>query len=257
MVKRFTFASLILLSIAGLWGGIQFYRRQLDTLQAHGLDGPTFIVLIILGIAVLLMPAHLGMTWEKWTATSLLREYVVRFSLIFGTLFAVFLIFILIGLIVSLPARLGHGYLVLPWLSVLVPLALVIIDLAKHTIKRTARNFLVGFGLYLFRIYGMLLIQFITIPVAFMLFPAGFFLQLLSLADLVARWGFQLYAGERPILCEWFNLVDGCTPGLISLHLGHLVLALAAAKFGPGLFNRASDWYKIGLETIESWLEMK
>ncbi|MCB9009281.1 MAG: hypothetical protein H6656_18315, partial [Ardenticatenaceae bacterium] len=69
------------------------------------------------------------------------------------------------------------------------------------------------------------------------------------------RWGFNVYVGERPLLCEWFNLLDSCTPGLISLHVGHLILALLAAKFGPALFDRASDWYKNNLESIQSWLE--
>lgn len=255
MAKRITFAALILLSFGGLWRGIQFFRHQQEALHARGFDGFVLLGLIILGISALLMPFHLRMTWEKWSTVGLVREYAIRFSLIIGALLTIFLLFGLIGLIITLPARLGRGYMILPWLTVIVPLALVIIDLAQQTIKRTARNFVLGFGLYAFRIYGLLLIQFITIPVAFVLFPAGFFLQLLSLADLVARWGFDKYASERPLLCEWFNLVDGCTPGLISLHIGHLLLALAAAKFGPALFDRASDGYKVGLETIESWLD--
>ena len=255
MAKRITFAALILLSFLGLWGGIQFYRREIETLQSQGTDGPLFIGLIILGISVLLMPIHLRMTWEKWTAWGLVREYVVRFGLIIGTLLAIFLVFGLIVLLITLPERLGRGYLILPWLTVLVPLVLVIIDLAQQNIKRTARNFVVGLSLYAFRIYGLLLIQFVTIPIAFVLFPAGFFLQLLSLGDLIARWGFNVYVGERPLLCEWFNLLDGCTPGLISLHVGHLVLAVLAAKFGSALFDRASDWYTNNLESMQSWLE--
>jgi len=255
MTKRVTFSFLILISFASLWSGIQFYRQQLETLQSRGLDGTVFLGLIILGLSVLLMPIHLRMTWEKWSAWGLVREYAVRFSLIIGTLLAIFLVFGLIGLIITLPARLDRGYLILPWLTILVPLVMVIIDLAQQTIKRSVRNFALGFGLYAFRIYGLLLIQFITIPVAFVLFPAGFFLQLLSLADFVARWGFDKYASERPLLCEWFNLINGCTPGRISLHIGHLLLALAAAKFGPALFDKATNWYKTSLETMQDWLE--
>jgi hypothetical protein len=255
MAKRMTFATLILLSLLGLWSGIQYYRRNLETLQSSDLDGALMIALIILGISVLLMPFQLRMTWEKWSAWGLVREYVVRFSLIIGTLLAIFLIFGLIGLLIALPARMGRGYLILPWLTVLVPLVMVIIDLAQQNIKRTARNFVAGFGLYAFRIYGLLLIQFVTIPIAFVLFPAGFFLQLLSVGDLIARWGFDVYVAERPLLCEWFNLLNSCTPGLVSLHVGHLILALVAAKYGPTLFDRASDWYKISLEKIAGWIE--
>lgn len=255
MAKKITLGTLVLLSLLGLWSGIQFYRRHAEALQSQGTDGALIIALIILGIAVLLMPFHLRMTWEKWSVWGLVREYVVRFSLIIGTLLAIFLGFGLVGLIITLPAQFGRGYLILPWLTVLVPLVMVIIDLAQQNIKRTARNFVVGFSLYAFRIYGLLLIQFVTIPVAFVLFPAGFFLQLLSLGDLVARWGFGLFVAERPLLCEWFNLLDSCTPGLISLHVGHLILALLAAKFGPTLFDQTSDWYKIGLEKMSDWLE--
>lgn len=255
MAKRITFANLILLSLLGLWSGIQYYRRNLETLQSSGLDGAVFIGLIILGISVLLMPFHLRMSWEKWSAWGLVREYAVRFSLIIGTLVAIFLGFGLIGLLITLPAQFGRGYLILPWLTVLVPLVMVSIDLAQQTIKRTARNFVVGFGLYAFRIYGLLLIQLVTIAFAFGLFPAGFFMQLLSLGDLVARWGFGVFVAERPLLCEWLNLLDGCTPGLVSLHVGHLILTLLAAKFGPALFDQASDWYKASLELMQGWLE--
>ncbi|MCB8981897.1 MAG: hypothetical protein H6657_31205 [Ardenticatenaceae bacterium] len=255
MAKRITFATLILLSLLGLGGGIQYYRRNLETLQSSGLDGALFIGLIILGISVLLMPIHLRMTWGKWSAWGLVREYALRFSLIIGTLLAIFVGFGLIVLIITLPERLGRGYLVLPWLTVLVPLMMVIIDLAKQNIKRTAKNFALGFGLYAFRIYGLLLIQFVTIPIAFVLFPAGFFLQLLSLVDLVERWGFNVYVSERPLLCEWFNLLDNCTLGLISLHVGHLILALLAAKYGPALFDQASVWYRNSLEKMVSRLE--
>ena len=255
MAKRITFATLILLSLLGLWGGIQFYRLQIETLQRQGTDGALFIGLIVLGISALLLPVHLRMTWKKWSAWGLVREYAVRFGLIMGTLLAIFLVFGLIGLIITLPARLGRGHLILPWLTVLVPLVMVIIDLAQKNIKRTVRNFVAGFGLYAFRIYGLLLIQFVTIPVAFVLFPAGFFLQLLSFGDLVARWIFGMYVAERPLLCEWFNLLDNCTLGLISLHVGHLILAILAAKFGPQLFDKATDWYKISLEKMAGWLE--
>lgn len=255
MAKRITFAALILLSLLGMWGGIQYYRHNLETLQSSGLDGPLFIGLIILGISVLLMPIQLRTTWEKWSAWGLVRQYAIRFGLIIGTLLAIFLGFGLIVLLITLPEQLGHGYLILPWLTVLVPLGLVIIDLAKQNIKRTVKNFFAGFSLYLFRIYGLLLIQFVTIPIAFVLFPAGFFLQLLSLGDLIGRWGFNVYISERPLLCEWFNLLDGCTPGLVLLHVGHLILALLAAKFGPTLFDRASNWYKNGLEKMAGWLE--
>ena len=65
MAKRITFATLILLSLLGLWGGIQFYRLQIETLQRQGTDGALFIGLIVLGISALLLPVHLRMTWEK------------------------------------------------------------------------------------------------------------------------------------------------------------------------------------------------
>ncbi len=255
MAKRFIFAALILLSAAGLGSGIQFYRRNLEFLQAEGLDGPVILFLVALGIAALMTPFHLRMNWDKWSAIGLAGEYLRRFSLVLAAFTAVFGAVRLIDLLLTLPARLGRSYLLIPLLTVMVPLAMVSIDLAQQNMARTLRNFALGFGLYAFRIYGLLLIQFITIPVAFVLFPAGFFLQLLSLGDLVARWGFRFYLSEAPVLCEWFNLTDSCTAGLISFHLGHLVLALTAARFGPALFDWASNWYKISLETMQSWLE--
>lgn len=88
VAKNIIFVTLILASLAGLWGCILVYRQQLEMLQARGITGLANLVLIFLGIAVLLMPIHLRMTWKQWTATSMVREYAVRFSLIVGVLFA-------------------------------------------------------------------------------------------------------------------------------------------------------------------------
>lgn len=256
LAKRLTYIALILTSFAGFYGVIQVFRSQSAMLQSRGLDVVANFILIFLGIAVFIMPIHLRMTWEEWTATSMVREYIVRFSLIVGVLAAFFLILALIVLIITLPARMGPKYLIVPWLVFLAPLGWTVVDMAQKTIKPSLQNFVVSYGLYAFRIYVMLLVQFITILVGFVLFPAGFLLQFLSLYDSIARWGFQDYFSERPLLCGWFNIDStACVPALITLHVGHLILAALAIKFGPILFSKASERYAIILETIASWLE--
>lgn len=81
-------------------------------------------------------------------------------------------------------------------------------------------------------------------------------MQVLSLYDAIARWGFHEYFSERPLLCGWFNLDPAtCLPGLITLHIAHFILALVAIKFSPILLNKVSNWHVTTLDTIVSWLQ--
>ncbi len=104
--------------------------------------------------------------------------------------------------------------------------------------------------LYAFRIYGMLAIQFTFIPLAFALFPVGFLLQIVSIADLLVR------RGEQPWLCASVHLQSpACPPALVSFHIGHWLLVVAALKYGQTLFDGAADLYHAGIIWIAQRLK--
>ncbi|MCA9922758.1 MAG: hypothetical protein KC421_10310 [Anaerolineales bacterium] len=257
MSKRLTFLALTIAGFAGLGIGTWQYRRYWEWLNTRGLDGPAFLGLIFLGILVLIMPVHLRGMWDQITPLGMVREFVVKGGLMMGVVTALVLVLLLIVLLVSLPARLGRPALILPWLTLLVPLAITVIDLAKGNCARTVANFFTVFVLYTFRIYGMLAIQFTFIPLAFAIFPAGFFLQFLGIVDFVAR-QFGRFIGERPWLCEWGNINQpACTPALLGFHIGHLLLVVVALKYGQTLFDAAADRYRVGLEWLAARIEKK
>ena len=121
--------------------------------------------------------------------------------------------------------------------------------------RPASTNFSLAFLLYTWRIYGLLLIQVASIPPSFTLFPAGFFLQFLGLADLLLR-QFGRFTGDLPLLCEWANLAHpACTPALWSFHLGHALLALVALRYGRILFDKSSDRYALSLERLAKRLK--
>ena len=255
MTKKLIYFLLVTVNGSLLWGGIQLYRQGYEPLQSQGVNGVAALLLIILGIFALLMPVHLVVQWQELTAVSLIREFIVRGGMVIGVLTAVTLIFLLIGWLITLPARLGYRALTLPLLVMLTPLVLTLIDLHRHSFSRTWRNLVVGYGLYSFRIGGMIVIQFAVILTLFTLGPAGFFLQLLGLADLTARRGFHIYVSERPLLCEWANIGDlPCLPLLLLFHVGHLLLVWVVWRYGRRAFNATVDQYHVGLQNISSRL---
>lgn len=255
MTKRLVYVSLIMLNGALLWNGIAQYRRHAAQLQSSGLDGAAAIGLIIFGIFALVMPFHLRVRWGDLTPGGMVREFLVRGGMMVGVLTAVVLVIFLAVALITLPAQLGRGYLILPWLTILVPLVMIGIDLAQRTYARTLRNLAAGFALYSFRIYGMLAIQFSAVGIGFALGPAGVVLQIIGLVNLAALWGLER-VGERPLLCTWAGVGDPfCTPLLLLFHLGHPLLLWLMLKYGERAFNAAADQYAMGLETIGGWLQ--
>ncbi len=136
------------------------------------------------------------------------------------------------------------------WITLLVPLVMALIDLFQGAFRRTPVNLALAFLVHLWRIYGMLLIQFTFIPLAFALFPAGFLLQLIGLVDLGMR-QIGRYAGESPVLCMWANVEPVmCAPALWGFHLGHVALVAFAILYGERLFNKTADWYAVSLKWL-------
>jgi hypothetical protein len=224
-------------------------------LDAHYLAGLVVLNLIMLGVLIFVVPMYVKNLADTMTPWEIVRAVLVRVGLALLAFVAVVIILILIFALARLPALLGRPALVLPWLSLLVPFAVTLIDLYKGSCARTLPNFFIVFGLYLFRIYGMFAILLIFIPLVFALFPAGFFLQFFSLVDLAAR-QFGYFIGERPLLCEWGNIPwPVCGPALFGFHIGHLLLVVAAVKYGYTLFDAATGWYRAGLAGLAARVE--
>lgn len=251
MTKRLTFLALTIIGFAALGAGIWQYRRHWEWLNTRGLDGPAFLGLIFLGILVLIMPFHLRGMWERVTPLGMVREFVVRGGLMLGVVTAVLLIFALIAFVISIPARWGRPYLLIPGLLLLLPLVLSGIDMAKGTVRRSGQNLAWGYALYAFQANYLLLVQFATIPIAFALYPAGFFLQLMSLIDGAVHLFSRTTPDSLPLLCNWFKVGEAaCGPALVSFHVGHLILALVGIKFGEKALDKAADWYAVGMEWL-------
>jgi hypothetical protein len=256
MTKRLTLLALTITGFAGLGVGVWQARRHWEWLETRGLDGPVFLGLSFLGILMLIMPFHLRQMWDRVTPLGMVREFVVRGGLMMGVVTAVLLIFALIAFVISIPARWGPPYLLIPGLLLLLPLLLSGIDLAKGTVRRTGQNLVWGWTLYAFQTTYLLLVQFATIPIAFVLYPAGFFLQLMSLIDGAVRLFSRTMPDSLPLLCNWFKVGEAaCGPTLISFHVGHLLLAILGLKFGEKLLDKAADWYATGMEWLAGRIE--
>jgi hypothetical protein len=256
MSKRLILGFIIVIDLAALLGGSWLFWMHRFGLQDRGLDGVVLLTLIMVGVVNVMMPLHLSANWDSLTPLEMLREWGMRGGLLILTMFGIGLAFVAGAWLIMLPAMFfNSSWAVLIWLTLLVPLVMVLIDLFQKNYKRNMRNFGLGYALYTFRIYGMLAIQFTIIPVAFALFPAGFFIQFLSLFDL----GMRLFGhpiGDLPMLCNWTGVSNSiCPQTVFGLHVGHLILAGLAAYFGETIFNKMSDGYVFGLKWLEEQIE--
>ncbi len=254
--RRLTYLTLISSGFVLLGGGIWLYTRHQGWLQGQRLDMLAQIGLTILGIFVLLMPFHLRYHWDKLTPRSMVKEFVTKAGQIMGLLASIVAIVYLALQLIMLPVRLGHPNLIWFWLFVLlIPAAMILLDLAKGTYTRSWANAGYGFLLYTFKINILILIQIVGAVGALLLFPAGFFVQFLSLADIFMT-QIGRGAGDVLLLCGWANVsATACTPFLFTFHIGHLLLVLIVARYGESLFNRTVDLYGNGLDWLRSRLE--
>ncbi|MCP4428986.1 MAG: hypothetical protein GY803_31260 [Chloroflexi bacterium] len=251
MSKRLTIWILTIASIAifglALWQTI----RHWAWLESYRLAGVAALDVLALGILTLAVPLHLRGMMETATPLEMARDVVVRGVLTMLAFTAVSFFLLLIGFLLSLPSRLERPYLFLPALLILLPVVLSFIDILRGIMQRTPVNLFWSWLKHSFELYYLLLIQLGTIPIAFLLFPAGFFLQIITLVEEAIRLFSDKTFDSMPMLCEWTNAnTSACTPTLITFHIGHLVLAILGAKYGERLLDKATDGYAAGLEWL-------
>lgn len=239
-------AAVILLG-AALWQAIQHW----EWLEARHLAGIATLDLIALGVLAFAIPLHLNSLPETMSPGQMAWDVLWRSTLAMLAFTALGGLFALIGWLLTLPARMGRPYLLLPALLILTPIGAAVADILRGPMQRTPGNLLWRWLHHNFELYYLLLIQLGTLPIAFLLFPAGFFIQLLTLVEEGIRLFGQGPFDTLPLLCEWANVSPtACTPLLATFHVGHLVLALLAAKFGSSLLDKAADGYAAG----QAWL---
>ncbi len=251
MAKRTTFWILTLAGIA-LFGIVIWQTiRHWQWLDEHGLDGLVALDVLALGILTLVIPLHLRSMMETATPWGMVRDVVVRGVLMMLAFTAVSFFLLLIGVLLALLAQMKRPYLLLPALLILVPIGLSAADFVRGVMQRTPANLVWSWLLHNFKLYYLLLIQLGTIPIAFLLFPAGFFLQIITLVEEGMRFFSAKTFDSMPMLCEWTNVGQStCAPTLISFHIGHLILAILGAKYGEWFLDKAADGYAAGLEWV-------
>jgi hypothetical protein len=164
----------------------------------------------------------------------------------------------LLNFLLSLPEWLGRPYLLLFGLLFFVPLFVAVIEVISGSIRRTPGNLLWSTARHGFQLCYLLLFQLSVIPVAFLLFPAGFFLQFISLTEAGVRYfGGKSYEA-LPVLCQWAGTGESaCAPALLTFHVGHLLVVILTLKFGARLLDKGADWYADGMLLLENRIVKK
>ena len=251
MSKRRAFWILTVAGFAALGIGIWQTIRHWEWLDAHHLSGMATLDLVGLGFLAFVIPLHLRGMMDTATPVEMARDVLVRGGLMMLAFTAVFGALALIGFVLSIPARVGRPYLLIPSLLLLVPVILSFADIIRDIIQRTPGNLFWSYLRHSFELYYLLLIQLGAVLIGFALFPAGFFLQIISLVEEGIRFFGRGPFDSLPMLCEWTNVsASACTPTLLTFHVGHLALAVLGLKYGERLLDKSADWYAAGM----AWL---
>ncbi len=106
-----------------------------------------------------------------------------------------------------------------------------------------------------YRVVFLLGAQAAIIPLAFAIFPAGFFLLALNLISLaVGLWGTGPFE-ESLFLCVALDLDEAsCVLAVVGVHLVQLTLVWLAVKKGERFLDRLVVLYARGDDWIETWL---
>ena len=238
----------IILFVSALWQTIQHW----DWLEAHHLAGIVSLDMIGLGVLVFAIPLHLNSQPETMPPGKMARDALARGVLALLAFTAVGGLFLLIGFLLSIPARLERPYLLLPALLLLVPVGLAAIDFLNGSMQRTPGNLFwrwLRHGTYL---YGMLLLQFGVVITLVIVYPLGIGLQLVTMVQELIYFLSDQGSASLPTICGWLKAVPAICPAvLISFHAGHLALLILVTKFGEQIFDEMIDQYKSGLDWLE------
>ncbi len=234
--------------------GSYFYRSNWEWLNTRYLDNLGMFLLGSFGLATLLTPLIVRSRPPEMSAREITWVNATVFAHVFGILAGISVVLMIIGVVMDLFSRFPLG--ILPFLLLLLPMGLIIIDMYKGKVRRSPRNLLVGYGYYSFEALYLLLAQLLLIPVMFFLGPMGIALFLVSIADFVARLSPRLEEAPIQVLCYWTGIGNPwCTPSLILLFLLYVTLALIAVRYGDKIMDAAANGYRAGKERLIDAME--
>lgn len=129
MSKRLTIwiltaTGFIALSLA-LWQTI----RHWAWLDAHHLAGIAVMDLMALGVLTSMVPYRLNSLADTMTPGEMVRDMAMRSGLVMLTFTGMGSLFLFIGYLLTIPARMERPYFFLPGLLLLLPMVLSIIDI--------------------------------------------------------------------------------------------------------------------------------
>lgn len=240
--------TVIILFAAALWQTMQHWAW----LEARHLAGIVSLDLIGLGVLVFAIPLHLNSQPETIPPGKMVRDVLVRGVLALLAFTAVGGVFVLIGFLLSIPARLERPYLLLPALLLLVPVGLAAIDFLTGSMQRTPGNLFWRWLRHGTFLYGMLLLQFGVVITLVLVYPLGIGLHLVTVVQELVYFLGDPGSASLPTICRWLKAGPAVCPAvLVSFHAGHLALLILVTKFGEQIFDGTIDQYKAGLDWLE------
>jgi hypothetical protein len=152
---------------------------------------------------------------------------------------------VLLLFVPALLRGLGKARWIIVVLLLLAPLIAAIVDTIAGRVRPSVRNVVVLYLRYASRAFFVLGVQFVAIPILFLVGPVWLFAIVLTVVDIVTRFIPRITNPGVPVLCDWIGIGQPyCVPALIVYHLASAILAYLVYKFGDRLLDAPAAWYR-------------
>ena len=143
-------------------------------------------------------------------------------------------------------------------IALLSPLAATGVEVARGKMHPSARNVLVGYGLYAFRVCYLLGVQFALLPLMFLVGPVWLLAIFITLADVVVRFLPSVQNLPLPPLCGFVHIGPlDCVPALVAYHAVNALVAFVAIRYGGRIMNSLAEWYRQAVQWFNRQLQVR
>jgi uncharacterized membrane protein HdeD (DUF308 family) len=129
-------------------------------------------------------------------------------------------------------------------LLLLAPLIRIVTEMAWGSLSFSLKNLFYGYGVMLLGLLLLLVVQFGSLPVLFLLGPVWFFMAFMDVVTLIASLIPSTAESAKPLLCAWLHLEGAYCPYLlIGYHLGNLFLLWIAGVYANPVMDAIMSWF--------------
>jgi hypothetical protein len=130
-------------------------------------------------------------------------------------------------------------------LFLLIPLATALTDVVQGNIRPNLRHLAIGYALYAVRIYFLITVQFLSIPLLFLVGPVWLFASVMTVVEIVLWFMPAVGPGLMAYACTEAGIGTAyCAPAIVVYHGLTATLAVALSRYGDRWLDAVVAWLR-------------